>query len=226
MALGRVVDPLLAATDQERTGPSSAPSPPPSEDAIHWRANGLRLRFRRRAQLSLVVSVGLFLGVLELDALPLDVDLPGIPDLELAHPWGVLLATSLVIVLSFLYASWLLYANSPVRLGFHRGGLVVAYRRGGARLARSLWSSSAPRLVPWKEVRAIGDPLGLRLSRHDLLLERTNGRPWVLVGLSPELLQEVRRSFQAQLEIAQHGSWRGFVPVAMGPSQGEHPETA
>ncbi len=226
MTLGRGGDPSPSVQDPQHGGSSSTPSPPPSEDAIHWRVNGLRLGLRRRARLSLLASVGLFFCALELDALPVDVDLPGVPDLELPHPWGVLLATSLAIALSFLYASWLLYANSPVRLGFHKGGLVVAYPRGGARLARSLFSSSAPRLVPWKEIRAIGDPTGLRLSRHDLRLERRQGGPWVLVGVSPELLQQVRRSFQAYREIVQHGSWKGFVPVAMGPAQGEHPETA
>ncbi|MDE1821096.1 MAG: hypothetical protein KGJ23_09735 [Euryarchaeota archaeon] len=183
-----------------------------AEGTIAWRENALRRSLRRRTYLAFLVSAGLLLTVITFDALPFDLDLPGIPDVELIFPLYASLTLAWVVALAFLYATWLLYANAPVRIGFHREGIVVGYDPDRPAMALHLFTRASPREVAWKEVRSIVPAGRSGLSRHDVALCRRGARPWILAGLSHELRDAVVLAHRAHRDVAQNGSWQGYAP--------------
>lgn len=185
------------------------------ESVVAWRTNVRRRLLRARLRLCLLLSVGLLLAAITFDALPFDVDLPGIPDVELSLPLYATLSVAWILALAALYASWLLYANTPERIGFHREGIVVGYPcpRRRAAVARRLFSHAAPSEVRWKDVRRVVPSGPLQLSSHDLTLRTHRGRSWVLVGLSPELLRAIPQAFEVHVALATTGLWRGHAPI-------------
>ena len=188
---------------------------PSPDSSVAWRTNARRPFLLSRVRCLFLLTAGLFFAALSFDALPFDLDIPGVPDVELSLPFYATLSVAWVIALVAAYASWLLYANSPERIGFHREGIVIGYPRHRTSLARRLFSYSAPTQVRWKEVRRISTSGPLHLSRHDLTLRTYRGRSWVLVGLSPELLRAVAEAFEAHLELTATGLWRGHAPVPL-----------
>jgi hypothetical protein len=180
---------------------------------ISWKTNLRHETLRLRVLGSLLTTVLLFVVFLTFDTLPIDVDIPGIPDLEMTYLLYVGTMTGVVVVLAFLYSSWLLYENSPERVGLHRNGLVLGYATRRSTVAQHLWSHTVPREISWNDVQRISEPGPSGLSRDDLMLERDGETPYVIVGISADLAQTIREAFDAHSQVATQGTWKGNVPV-------------
>ena len=159
-------------------------------------------------------TLALSLVAIFVDALPVDLDLPGIHDLEVPYSLHVALAVAWIMAMAFLYSSWALYASSPARVGFHREGILVDYDYR-PRPSRGLRSSIPTSDVRWSEIRGVTRS-GPRLAgRSDIRLEQRSGSPRVVRALAPEVAGMVLDAFLAHCAIDSEGTWQGHSPVAL-----------
>lgn len=177
--------------------------------------NRLRPNLRRRAYLALALMAGLLLVAEELDVLPVDYDLPGVPDVELTYPELVVVVVALLLAAGFVYASALLYLSAPSRVGLRRSGFCVEYAPWGWGLNSRGHPTTPPATVSWDEISRIGAEGELRSSRHDLTILPKKGPPWVISGLAPDVKEALLGAFEAHVKVAERGSWRGLTPRPM-----------